>query len=51
MAYRWFLGYGFYDKAPQFSTFSKNYERRFQDSDLFEQIFYRILKLAGEKIN
>ncbi len=49
MAYRWFLGYGFYDKVPHFSTFSKNYERRFQDSDLFEQIFYRILKLAADK--
>ena len=44
MAYRWFLGYGFYDKVPHFSTFGKNYERRFKDTDLFEQIFYRILK-------
>lgn len=39
MAYRWFLGYGFYDKVPHFSTFGKNYERRFKDTDLFEQIF------------
>ncbi|USK43894.1 IS1182 family transposase [Cytobacillus oceanisediminis] len=44
MAYRWFLGYGFHDKVPHFSTFGKNYERRFKDTDLFEQIFYRILK-------
>ncbi|QVY63647.1 IS1182 family transposase [Cytobacillus gottheilii] len=49
MAYRWFLGYGFYDKVPHFSTFGKNYERRFKDTDLFEQIFYRILKTATEK--
>ena len=49
MAYRWFLGYGFYDKVPHFSTFGKNYERRFKDTDLFEQIFYRILKTASEK--
>ncbi|AND41005.1 IS1182 family transposase [Cytobacillus oceanisediminis] len=49
MAYRWFLGYGFHDKVPHFSTFGKNYERRFKDSDLFEQIFYRILKTAAEK--
>jgi len=49
MAYRWFLGYGFYDKVPHFSTFGKNYERRFKDTDLFEQIFYRILKTAAEK--
>jgi transposase len=49
MAYRWFLGFGFYDKVPHFSTFGKNYERRFKDTDLFEQIFYRILKEASEK--
>ncbi len=49
MAYRWFLGYGFHDKVPHFSTFGKNYERRFKNSDLFEQIFYRILKTAAEK--
>jgi transposase len=42
MVYRWFLGYGFNDKVPHFSTFGKNYERRFKDTDLFEQIFYRI---------
>ncbi|QCJ43349.1 IS1182 family transposase [Bacillus sp. S3] len=49
LAYRWFLGYGFHDKVPHFSTFGKNYERRFKDTDLFEQIFYRILKQAAEK--
>ncbi|MBO2255885.1 transposase, partial [Salmonella sp. 32100201201700098SM] len=49
MAYRWFLGYGFHDKVPHFSTFGKNYERRFKNTDLFEQIFYRILKTATEK--
>ncbi|ULT55291.1 IS1182 family transposase [Neobacillus drentensis] len=49
LAYRWFLGFGFYDKVPHFSTFGKNYERRFKDTDLFEQIFYRILKEASDK--
>ena len=49
MAYRWFLGYGFQDKVPHFSTFGKNYERRFKDTDLFEQIFYRILMTAANK--
>lgn len=49
IAYRWFLGFGFYDKVPHFSTFGKNYERRFKDTDLFEQIFYRILKEASDK--
>ncbi|NRD80993.1 IS1182 family transposase [Bacillus sp. BRMEA1] len=49
LAYRWFLGFGFHDKVPHFSTFSKNYDRRFKDTDLFEQIFYRILKEAADK--
>jgi transposase len=49
IAYRWFLGFGFYDKVPHFSTFGKNYERRFKNTDLFEQIFYRILKEASDK--
>ena len=29
---------------PHFSTFGKNYTRRFKDTDLFEQIFQRILE-------
>ncbi|MDQ0884261.1 transposase [Peribacillus sp. V2I11] len=49
MAYRWFLGYGFHDKVPHFSTFGKNYERRFKDTDLFEQIFYRIVITAADR--
>jgi transposase len=49
VAYRWFLGYGFSEKIPHFSTFGKNYVRRFKDTDLFEQIFYRILKEAMNK--
>lgn len=44
MAYRWFLGLEFYEDVPHFSTFSKNYTRRFKDTDLFEQIFQRILE-------
>jgi transposase len=43
MAYRWFLGYGMTEKIPHFSTFGKNYERRFAGSDIFEKIFERIL--------
>ncbi|MGR0119202.1 hypothetical protein [Bacillus halotolerans] len=34
------MGCGFSEKIPNFSTFSKNYERRFHDTDLFETIFY-----------
>lgn len=44
LAYRWFLGLGFSQKVPHFSTFGKNYTRRFKDTDLFEQIFERILE-------
>ncbi|PJZ00742.1 IS5/IS1182 family transposase [Bacillus vallismortis] len=49
VAYRWFIGDGFTEKIPHFSTFGKNYVRRFHDTDLFEQIFYRILKEAMTK--
>ena len=42
-AYRWYLGYGLHEELPHFSTFSKNYSRRFKDTDLFEKIFAKIL--------
>ena len=44
VAYRWFLGLELYDPVPHFSTFGKNYTRRFKDTDLFEQIFQHILE-------
>ena len=44
VAYRWFLGLDMMDKVPHFSTFGKNYTRRFKDTDLFEQIFSKILE-------
>jgi transposase len=43
VAYRWFLGYGFSEPIPHFSTFGKNYVRRFADNALFEKIFKIIL--------
>ena len=43
VAFRWFLGLDFYDDVPHFSTFGKNYKRRFEGTDLFEQIFVQIL--------
>lgn len=43
MAYRWFLGLDFTDPVPHFTTFGKNYTRRFKDTDLFHQIFKHIL--------
>ena len=44
--YRWFLGIPFGQDTPHFSTFSKNYERRFKDSDIFEEIFVEIVNQA-----
>lgn len=44
--YRWFLGIPFGQDTPHFSTFSKNYERRFKDTDIFEEIFVEIVNQA-----
>ena len=44
VAYRWFLGLDMLDTVPHFTTFGKNYTRRFKDTDLFEQIFKKILE-------
>lgn len=44
VAYRWFLGLDFNEPVPHFTTFGKNYSRRFKDTDLFEQIFMKILE-------
>jgi len=46
MAYRWFLGYGMTEEVPHFTTFGKNYERRFADSNIFERIFEHVLMEA-----
>lgn len=43
VAYRWFLGLEMQETVPHFSTFGKNYTRRFKGTDLFEQIFSHIL--------
>jgi len=47
-AYRWFLGIPFGQKTPHFKAFSKNYERRFKDNDIFEKIFINIVEQAIE---
>ncbi|HGI1340682.1 TPA: IS1182 family transposase [Streptococcus pyogenes] len=49
IAYRWFLGFGFNDKIPHFTTFSQNYRRRFKDTDIFNEIFNKILTQASKK--
>lgn len=44
VAYRWYLGFSFLDKVPHYGAFSKNYTRRFHDTDLFGQIFEIAIK-------
>ena len=48
-AFRWFLGIPFSKPVPHYSTFSQNYIRRFQGTDVFEQIFINIVNQAIEK--
>ena len=45
-AYRWFLGLRLDDKVPHFTTYGKNYVRRFQDKQVIEGIFTHILGLC-----
>lgn len=45
-AYRWFIGYDIGEAIPHFSTFGKNYTRRFKETDIFERIFCHILDEA-----
>lgn len=45
-AYRWFIGYDLFEKIPHFSTFGKNYSRRFQGTEIFERVFLHILEEA-----
>lgn len=44
MAYRWYLGYGIDEKIPHFSTFGKNYQRRFEGTPIFDEIFSYIIQ-------
>ena len=46
LAYRWFLGLSIEDAIPNYSTWSKNYERRYKDSDIFNEIFEEVLRQA-----
>lgn len=46
LAYRWFLGIGIYEDVPNYSTWSKNYQRRYKDSKIFDQIFRHIIKIG-----
>ena len=44
IAYRWFLDISIYEDVPNYSTWSKNYQRRYKDSEVFDQIFNHIIR-------
>lgn len=46
VAYRWFLGYGLEDKIPDASVIWQNRLRRFNGTDIPQQIFDRIVRQA-----
>lgn len=48
LAYRWYLGISIDDKVPNYSTWSKNYIRRYRGTKVFKTIFKKILKQARE---
>lgn len=43
LAYRWYLGYNITEKIPHFSTFGKVYKRKFENTDIFQDIFNHII--------
>ena len=49
MAYRWFVGLSMTDKVPDASTLSQNRRRRFDESDVYQQIFDEIVLQAMNK--
>lgn len=46
VAYRWFLGLALDDKVPHFTTYGKNYSRRFAETELITRIFEHVLHLC-----
>jgi transposase len=48
LAWRWFTGLGFDKEIPHHSTFSKNRHGRFQESNLFQEIFEKIVRRCVE---
>src|ERR1035438_4656782 len=44
LAWRWFTGLGFDQEIPHHSTFSKNWHGRFHESNLFQELFERIVR-------
>ncbi|MNQ79985.1 Transposase DDE domain protein [compost metagenome] len=48
IGYRWFLGLGLSQKAPDHTTISWNRRTRFKDTTVFQDIFDEIVRLAIE---
>ena len=46
LAYRWFLGISIDDEVPNYSTWSQNYIRRYNNSEVFDEIFKQIIRQA-----
>ena len=44
IAYRWFCGFDLEDKIPDHSTFSKTRLRKWNESQLFQQVFLEIVR-------
>ena len=44
LAYRWFCGLSIEDKIPDHSVFSRARNERFRDSDIFRQVFERVVE-------
>src|SRR4030081_1396711 len=43
LAYRWFCGLSIEDRLPDHSAFSRARNERFRDSDIFRQVFERVV--------
>jgi transposase len=44
LAYRWFCGLSIEDKIPDHSAFSRIRHERFRESDMFRQVFERVVE-------
>lgn len=49
ISYRWFLNLPFSQKVPDHSALSKLYSRKFEENQVYEQIFINIMKQLQEK--
>ena len=49
IAYRWFCEIPYDMEVPHFDTISKNYIRRYKDTDVYEKIFNKIIELLEDK--